>query len=81
MADSNTYYVRPVAGVWHVTWNDSSDLISSCPSQHEAVALAQLLARHMTSQGRSAEVQVAEPEIRRPTWGRKGLAGAAAVAA
>lgn len=81
MADSNTYYVRPVAGVWHVTWNESSDLISSCPSQHEAVALAQLLARHMKSQGRNAEVQVAEPEVRRPTWGRKGLAAAAAVAA
>lgn len=81
MADSNHYYVRPVAGVWHVTWNDSPELISSCPSQHEAVALAQLLARHMTSQGRYAEVHVSEPEARRPSWGRKGLAGAAAAAA
>ena len=32
MADSNTYYVRPVAGVWHGTWNESSDLISAGPS-------------------------------------------------
>jgi len=81
MADSNHYYVRPVAGVWHVTWNDSLELIGSYPCQPEAVALAQLLARHMKSQGRHAEVHVAEPEVRRPTWGRKGLAAAAAVAA
>lgn len=81
MADSNHYYVRPVAGVWHVTWNDSQELIGSYPCQPEAVALAQLLARHMKSQGRQAEVHVAEPEVRRPTWGGKGLAAAAAVAA
>ena len=48
----NHYYVRPVAGVWHVTWNDSAELIGAYSSQHEAEALAQLLARHMRAQGR-----------------------------
>lgn len=81
MADSNHYYVRPVAGFWHVTWNDAADVISSYPTQHQAVALAELLARHITSQGRHAEVHVSEPEARRPSWGGKGLAGEAAAAA
>ena len=27
----NHYYVRPVSGVWHVTWNDSAEMIG-CPA-------------------------------------------------
>ena len=51
----NHYYVRPVSGVWHVTWNDSAEMIGCYSSQHEAEALAQLLARHMREQGRKAQ--------------------------
>lgn len=76
----NHYYVRPVAGVWHVTWNDSADLIGSYSSQHEAEALAQLLARHMLAQGRKAQVHVDEPEIRTPSWGRNRAAHQAVAA-
>ncbi|HJV42777.1 hypothetical protein [Caulobacter sp.] len=74
----NHYYVRPVAGVWHVTWNDSAELIGCYSSQHEAEALAQLLARHMREQGRMAKVQVFEPEVRTPSWGRNRAASHAA---
>ena len=74
----NHYYVRPVAGVWHVTWNDSADLIGAYSSQHEAEALAQLLARHMHAQGRKANVEVFEPEVRTPAWGRNRAAAQAA---
>ncbi len=74
----NTYYVRPVSGVWHVTWNDSAELIGCYSSQHEAEALAQLLARHMREQGRKATVQVFEPEARIPSWGRNRAASQAA---
>jgi hypothetical protein len=74
MADDNIYFVRPVSGVWHVTWNDTSDLIGSYPCQPEAVSIAELLARHMRTQGRTARVQVSEPEVRRATWGRASLA-------
>lgn len=74
----NHYYVRPVAGVWHVTWNDSADLIGSYSCQHEAEALAQLLARHMHTQGRKAEVHVDAPEVRTPSWGRNRAAHQAA---
>jgi len=74
----NHYYVRPVAGVWHVTWNDSAELIGCYSSQHEAEALAHLLARHMREQGRKAEVHVFEPEVRTPSWGRNRAANRAA---
>jgi hypothetical protein len=74
----NHYYVRPVAGVWHVTWNDSAELIGCYSSQHEAGALAQLLARHMRDQGRKAEVHMFEPEVRTPAWGRNRAASQAA---
>lgn len=74
----NHYYVRPVAGVWHVTWNDSAELIGCYPSQHEAQALAQLLARHMREQGRKGEVHVFEPEARTPAWARNRVANQAA---
>ncbi len=70
----NHYYVRPVAGVWHVTWNDSAELIGCFPSQHEAEGLAQLLARHMRAQGRKGEVHVDEPEARVPAWRRNRVA-------
>lgn len=76
----NHYYVRPVAGVWHVTWNDSADLIGAYSSQHEAEALAQLLARHMRVQGRKAEVHTFEAEARTPSWGRNRAANQTAVA-
>nr|WP_295107485.1 hypothetical protein [uncultured Caulobacter sp.] len=76
----NHYYVRPVAGVWHVTWNDSAELIGSYSSQHEAEGLAQLLARHMMAQGRKAQVHVDEPEVRTPAWGRNRAAHQAAAA-
>lgn len=74
----NHYYVRPVAGVWHVTWNDSAERIGCYSSQHEAEALAQLLARHMREQGRKAEVHVFEPEVRTPAWARNRVAHQAA---
>ena len=70
MADENTYFVRPVSGVWHVTWNDAPDLIGSYPCQPEAVGVAELLAKHMRTQGKAAKVQVSEPEARRSSWGR-----------
>ncbi|MBC7669411.1 hypothetical protein [Caulobacter sp. DWR2-3-1b2] len=70
MADDNNYFVRPVSGVWHVTWNDAPDLIGSYPCQPEAVGVAELLAKHMRAQGKTAKVHVAEPEVRRATWGR-----------
>ncbi len=76
----NHYYVRPVAGVWHVTWNDSVELIGAYSSQHEAEALAQLLVRHMRDQGRKGEVHVFEPEVRTPAWGRNRAASHAAAA-
>ncbi|MBO9709173.1 MAG: hypothetical protein J7521_13285 [Caulobacter sp.] len=78
MAYEHTYFVRPVAGVWHVTWNDSAELIHSFPSQGPAVALAELLAGHMRAQGKTATVEVSEPEARRATWGGKGLGAQAA---
>ncbi|PIB95975.1 hypothetical protein [Caulobacter sp. X] len=74
----NHYYVRPVSGVWHVTWNDSAEMIGCYSSQHEAEALAQLLARHMREQGRKAQVHVFEPEARVPAWGRNRAAHRAA---
>jgi len=77
----NHYYVRPVAGVWHVTWNDSAELIGSYSAQAEAEALAQLLASHMRTQGRKAEVHVDAPEIRTPSWGRNRAASLIASAA
>lgn len=73
MTQEHVYHVRPVAGVWHVTWNDAPELIGSYPCQPEAVAMAELLARHMRAQGRKALVEVAEPEVRRTSW-RGGLA-------
>ncbi len=78
MADSNHYYVRPVAGVWHVTWNDAPDLIGSYSCQAEAQAIAEMLARHMRVQGKTAKVEVFEPEVRRATWGRSIVSHAAA---
>lgn len=78
MADEHTYFVRPVSGVWHVTWNDAPDLIGSYPAQPEAVALAELLAKHMRNQGKVARVHVAEPEVRRASWGRSSLGAQAA---
>jgi hypothetical protein len=74
MANEHTYFVRPVSGVWHVTWNDSSDLIGSYPCQPEAVGVAELLAKHMRTQGKTAKVDVSEPEVRRVTWGRSLVA-------
>ncbi|USQ98514.1 hypothetical protein [Caulobacter sp. RL271] len=76
----NHYYVRPVAGVWHVTWNDSAELIGSYSSQHEAEALGQLLARHMLAQGRKAQLHVEAPEVRTPSWGRNRAAHQAVAA-
>jgi hypothetical protein len=70
----NNYYVRPIAGLWQVSWNDSAEVIASCPSQHEAKAVAEMLARHMLEQGRGALVQVFEPEVRTPSWGRNRAA-------
>lgn len=78
MADDNTYFVRPVSGVWHVTWNDAPDLIGSYPCQPEAVGVAEMLAKHMRTQGKTARVQVSEPEARRASWGRKSLGAQAA---
>jgi hypothetical protein len=70
MATEHNYFVRPVSGVWHVTWNESSELIGSYPCQPEAMGVAELLAKHMRSQGKTAKVHVSEPEVRRVTWGR-----------
>lgn len=78
MADEHTYFVRPVSGVWHVTWNDTLDLIGSYPGQPEAVGVAEMLARHMRTQGKKARVQVSEPEARRSSWGRVTLGAQAA---
>ena len=78
MADENNYFVRPVSGVWHVTWNDAPELIGSYPCQPEAVGVAELLARHMRTQGKTAKVHVSEPEARRASWGRTTLAAQAA---
>jgi len=61
-----------------VTWNDSAERIGCYSSQHEAEALAQLLARHMREQGRKAEVHVFEPEVRTPAWARNRVANQAA---
>lgn len=74
MANEHNYFVRPVSGVWHVTWNDAPDLIGSYSCQAEAQAMAELLARHMHAQGRTAKVHVFEPEARRATWGRSIVA-------
>jgi hypothetical protein len=79
MANEHNYFVRPVSGVWHVTWNESSELIGSYPCQPEAMGVAELLAKHMRSQGKTAKVHVSEPEVRRVTWGRS-LVGAQAAA-
>jgi hypothetical protein len=78
MADDHNYFVRPVSGVWHVTWNDAPDLIGSYPCQPEAEAVAQLLAKHMRSHGKTAKVHVSEPEARRVSWGRSNLGAQAA---
>jgi len=78
MANEHTYFVRPVSGVWHVTWNDAPDLIGSYPCQPEAVGVAEMLARHMRTQGKTARVHVAEPEVRRASWGRANLGAQAA---
>ena len=80
MANEHTYFVRPVSGVWHVTWNDAPDLIGSYPCQPEAVGVAEMLARHMRTQGKTAKVSVSEPEARRATWGRTILGDAQAAA-
>lgn len=80
MADEHTYFVRPVSGVWHVTWNDAPDLIGSYPCQPEAVGVAEMLARHMRTQGKTARVSVSEPEARRASWGRTTLGAAQAAA-
>jgi hypothetical protein len=73
MADEHTYFVRPVSGVWHVTWNDTLDLIGCYPAQPEALGVAEMLARHMRAQGKTARVSVSEPEARRASWGRSTL--------
>ena len=78
MANEHTYFVRPVSGVWHVTWNDAPDLIGSYPCQPEAVGVAEMLARHMRAQGKTAKVHIAEPEARRASWGRTTLGAQAA---
>ena len=52
MAAEHTYFVRPVSGVWHVTWNDAPDLIGSYPCQPEAVGVAEMLARRRLPAGR-----------------------------
>lgn len=78
MADEHTYFVRPVSGVWHVTWNDAPDLIGSYPAQPEAIGVAEMLARHMRTQGKTARVSVSEPEVRRASWGRASLGAQAA---
>ena len=80
MADEHTYCVRPVSGVWHVTRNESLDLSGSYPCQPEAVGVAEMLARHMRAQGKTARVSVSEPEARRTNWGRTNLGGAQAAA-
>jgi hypothetical protein len=80
MANEHTYFVRPVSGVWHVTWNDAPDLIGSYPCQPEAVGVAEMLARHMRTQGKTAKVSISDPEVRRATWGRAGLGDAQAAA-
>ncbi|MGR4865237.1 hypothetical protein [Caulobacter sp. LARHSG274] len=80
MAYEHNYFVRPVSGVWHVTWNDAPELIGSYPCQPEAVAVAEILAKHMRTQGKTAKVHVSEPEARRATWGRS-LVNAAQAAA
>ena len=77
MATEHTYFVRPVAGVWHVTWNESGELIGSYPCEPEAAAVAELLANHMRAQGKTAKVAVSAPEARRATWG-PSLVGAQA---
>jgi hypothetical protein len=79
MAYEHNYFVRPVSGVWHVTWNDAPELIGSYPCQPEAVVVAEMLAKHMRTQGKTAKVHVSEPEVRRATWGRS-LVGAQAAA-
>jgi hypothetical protein len=78
MAYEHNYFVRPVSGVWHVTWNDAVDLIGSYPCQPEAVGVAEMLARHMRAQGKTARVQVSEPEARRANWGRTNMGAQAA---
>jgi hypothetical protein len=78
MADDHTYFVRPVSGVWHVTWNDAPELIGSYPCQPEALGVAEMLAKHMRAQGKVAKVHVAEPEVRRASWGRSSLGEQAA---
>jgi hypothetical protein len=78
MADEHTYFVRPVSGVWHVPWNDAPDLIGSYPAQPEAVGVAEMLAKHMRTQGKTARVSVSEPEARRASWGRTTLGAQAA---
>ena len=78
MATEHKYFVRPVSGVWHVTWNDAPDLIGSYSCQAEAQAIAEMLARHMRVQGKTAKVEVFEPEVRRATWGRNIASHAAA---
>jgi len=78
MANEHKYFVRPVSGVWHVTWNDAPDLIGSYSCQAEAQAIAEMLARHMRVQGKAAKVEVFEPEVRRATWGRSIVSHAAA---
>ena len=80
MATEHTYFVRPVSGVWHVTWNESSELIGSYPCQPEATGVAELLAKHMRSQGKTAKVHVSEPEARRVSWGRSLVGDAQAAA-
>ena len=78
MATEHRYLVRPVSGVWHVTWNDAPDLIGSYSCQAEAQAVAEMMARHMRVQGKTAKVEVFEPEQRRATWGRSIVSHAAA---
>jgi hypothetical protein len=78
MATEHKYFVRPVSGVWHVTWNDAPDLIGSYSCQAEAQAIAEMIARHMRVQGKTAKVEVFEPEVRRATWGRSIVSHAAA---
>ena len=67
MADEHTYFVRPVSGVWHVTWNDTLDLIGSYPAQPEAVGVAEMLARHMRTQGKTAGSRCPNPKPAAPT--------------
>jgi hypothetical protein len=37
-----------------------------------------MLARHMRTQGKTARVQISEPEARRTSWGRTNLGAQAA---